>query len=89
MQFFKEIFRFFEIFLKFYRNFRHTFWKNFDNFEYMDLWGVLGAEPPNIAKIGRKINGTLPNFEVFHESLANFDLNKLILIKIKATNLEF
>ena len=55
----------------------------------MDLQGVRGAEPPEaseyIKNISPKINGNLQNFENFHEFLANFDLKRLILIKIKAT----
>ena len=43
----------------------------------------------NIKKISRKINGKRQNFETFHEILANFDLKKLILIKIKANLREF
>ena len=51
------------------------------------------SEPPeaceNIKKISPKINGNQQNFENFHEFLENFDWKRLILIKIKATLLEF
>ena len=51
--------------------------------------GVREAEPPeaseNIKKISRKINGNLQNFEDSHEFL----LETLILIKIKASLMEF
>ena len=81
------------IFLRFYRNFRENLGKNLENFGNMDLYGVRGAEPPetseNIIKSSRRINGKLQNFETFHEILANFDLKKLILIKIKAILMEF
>ena len=40
-------------------------------------------------KITRKINGKRQSFETFHEILANFDLKKLILIKIKASLMKF
>ena len=55
-------------------------------------YGFVGgseAEPPNLAKISRKINGQLQYFENFHEFLANFDWKKLVLIIIKGTHLEF
>ena len=48
---FKEILRFFENFLKFYRNFRENLGKNLENFGNMDLLGVRGRSPPNLAKI--------------------------------------
>ena len=51
------------------------------------------SEPPedseNIKENSRKINGKRQNCETFHEILANFDLKKLILIKIKAVLMEF
>ena len=58
----------------------------------MDLYAVRGRSPPKLAKIlkiCRKINGNLQNCEYFHELLANFDLKKLILIKIKASLMQF
>ena len=59
----------------------------------MDLSGVRGAEPPeaseNIKKLVQKINGKLKIFETFPAILANFDLKRLILIKIKAILMEF
>ena len=86
----KDIFRFFE---KFNRNFRQNLGKNLENFGNMGLQGVRGAEPPeasdNIKKSIRKITGNLQNFENFHEFLANFDLKKLILIKIEPNLMEF
>ena len=58
----------------------------------MKIWICRGC-PPKLAKIlkkiSRKINGKLQNFETFHEILANFDLKKLILIKIKPILMEF
>ena len=55
------------------------------------MWfgGLAPEVSENIKKISRKINGKLQNFETFHEILANFDLKKLILIKIKAILMEF
>ena len=63
----------------------------------MEIWIFSGlgggAEPPeaseNIKKSSRKINGKRQKFETFHEILANFDLKKRILIKIKAILMEF
>ena len=59
----------------------------------MEIWISRGSAGPeaseNIKRISRKINGKLENFETFHESLENFDLKKLILIKIKAILMEF
>ena len=40
-------------------------------------------------KLRRKINGNLQLFEKFHELGENFDLKKLILMKIKAILMEF
>ena len=86
---FKEILRLFENFFKFYQIFRENLGKN------VEIWickGFRGRSPPKLAKIikiSRKINGKLQNFETFHEILANFDLKKLILIKIKASLMEF
>ena len=72
------------------RKFREKFRK------ILEIWICRvfgGAKPPKLAKILKKIspkiNGNLQNFENFHEFLANFDLKRLILLKIKATLLEF
>ena len=46
------------------------------------MYDVSWADPSNLVKISRKINGNLQTFENFHEFLANFHLKKLILIKI-------
>ena len=58
----------------------------------MDFRGFGGRSPAKLTKIlkkiGRKINGNRQNVEDFHEFLANFDLKKLILIKIKASLVE-
>ena len=94
MKILKEILRFFEDFLKFYRYFRENLGKNLENFGNLDLYGVRAAEPPEASeniflKISRKINGNLQNFENFHEFLANFDLKKRILMKIKTILMEF
>ena len=81
--------KFFKILSKFSRKFRENFrifWK------YGFVGGSGGRSPPKLAKISkssRKINGKLQNFETFHEILANFDLKKRILIKIKAILMEF
>ena len=88
----KEILRFFENLLKFYQNFRENLLKNLENFGNMDMYGVLAAEPSNRAKILKnslKINANLQNFENFPWILANFDLKKLILIKINTVLTEF
>ena len=57
------------------------------------LSGVRGRSPQKLAKIFKKIspkiNGNQQNFENFHEFLANFDWKRIILIKIRATLLEF
>ena len=65
-----------------------------ENFGNMDLQGVRGAEPPEASenmtkKTSQKSNGKRQNLETFHEILANFDLKKLSLIKIKAVLMEF
>ena len=74
---------------KFSRKFREKFRK----FWKYGFEGGSGGGPPeaseNIKKSSRKINGKLQNFETFHETLANFDLKKRILIKIKAILMEF
>ena len=55
----------------------------------MDLESFRGADPPNLVKFSRKINGNLQNFENFHKFLPIFHLKTLILIKIKAILMEF
>ena len=54
MTVFKEILRFFENFLKFYRNIRENLGKNLEN---MDLYGVRGGgrSPPKLAKLFKKL----------------------------------
>ena len=85
--------RFFENFLKFYRNFRENSGKKFRKFWKYGFVVGWGRSPPKQAKILKKIspkiNGKLQNLETFHEILANFDLKKLILIKIKTILIEF
>ena len=49
------------------------------------------AKPPKLAKIlknSRKINENLLNFENSHEFLADFDWQRLILTKVKASLME-
>ena len=43
----------------------------------------------NIKKNSRKFNGKRQNFETFNEILANFDLKRRILTKIKGILMEF
>ena len=53
-------------------------------------WDAICCQKQKISwKYNGKINGKLQNFESFHEILANFDLKKRILIKIKAILMEF
>ena len=58
MKIFKELLRFFEFFLKFYRNFPENLGKNLENFGNMDFKGVPRWEPPdaseNIKKLAEK-----------------------------------
>ena len=55
----------------------------------MDLESCRGADPPNLVKFSRKINGNLQTFGNFHKFLPNFHLKTLILIEIKASLMEF
>ena len=59
----------------------------------LEIWISTGSTGPeaseNIKRISRKSNGNLQIVEHFHEFLANCDLQKLILIKIKANLMEF
>ena len=52
----QEIQRLFEIFLKFYRNFREHLGKNLENFGNMDSQGVRGAEPPEASENIKKLD---------------------------------
>ena len=62
----------------------------------MEIWICRGDGrrrprklPKILKKISRKINGKRQTFDTFHAILANFDVKKLILIKIKAILMEF
>ena len=76
--------------MKFFKNlpkFSGKLWENCRKFwEYGFVWVRGGA--PDATENSRKINGKLQNFESFHEFLANFDLKKIISIKIKANLME-
>ena len=72
-----RFFNFLKMLSTFSRKFRETFRK---------FWKYGLAK---ILKSSRKINGKLQNIETFHEMLANFDLKKRTLIKIKAILMEF
>ena len=71
------------------RKFREIFRK----FSKYGLVGGSGAEPSEVAKILKKlVQKSMETGKIsknVHEFLTNFDLKRLILIKIKATLLEF
>ena len=81
---FKEILRLFENFIEIFAKIR----KNLEKFLNIDLSGAPRTLA-KILKISPKINGNQQYFENFHEFLANFDWKRLILIKIKASLLDF
>ena len=56
LKIFKEILRFFQNFLKSYRNVRENLGKNWENFlKYGFLWGSGGKAPRNLAEILKKL----------------------------------
>ena len=84
----KEILRFLRKFFKILTKLSRKFREILESFGNMDLQGVWGGGGPlepseNIKKLSEKINGNLQNFEDFQDFVANFDLQTLILIKIK------
>ena len=59
--------RFFENFLKFYRNFRENLGKILENFGNMDLYRVRGAEPPEAASenVKKVVEKSMENCKIF------------------------
>ena len=80
--------KFFE-FLKILRKFSRKFREKCRKISKYGLVRGSAVGSENIKKISPNINGNQQNSEDFHESLANFDWKRLILIKIRATLLDF